>query len=398
MDFDQKKFAKIHDFGMDFDRMSERLRSLQGKYPSGLIIPVIEGDLHSPVLAKIVQEINACDYLKKVFVALSAKEPENYEEAVRICRNFKIPCDLIWCNKPEVVAVLDELKKQGLDVTKRHGKGRDLWLAMGIASLELYAFVVHDADIVYYSKMLPTKMLYPVIEPRLDFFFAKGYYARLNLEKRKMYGRICRLFINPLLETLEQKLLTYSRFLTYLQSFSYALSGEFAIYSDLATHLRIPSDWGLEVGLLAELFRNASNRRICEVDLGFYEHKHREVSPTELLKTAEDSFVTLLRTLVETDGAEVTDSFLRSLQVMYRRTAQDKIRQYHADATCNNFDFDRHQEESYVDALTAVIMSAGRKFLRNPAGTQLPDWLRAVAAMPNIRERLREKAVEAQKP
>ncbi len=395
MDFDQKKFAKIHDFSMDFDRMSERLRGLKQKYPSGLIIPVIGSDLQSPVLAKMVQEINECNYLKKVFIAVSAKERGEYDEAVRICRNFKIPCDLIWCNKPEVVAVLEELKKKGLDVTKRQGKGKDLWLAMGIASLELYAFVVHDADIVYYSKMLPTKMLYPVIEPGLDFFFAKGYYARVNIKKRKMYGRIFRLFINPLLETLEQKLLTYSRFLTYLQSFSYALSGEFTIYSDLATHLRIPSDWGLEIGLLAELFRNASNRRICEVDLGFYEHKHKEVSPTELLKTAEDSFVTLLRTLVETDGVEVTESFLRSLQVMYRRTAQDKIRQYHADAMCNDLDFDRHQEESYVDALAGVIMSAGRKFLRNPAGTQLPDWLRAVAAMPNIRERLREEAVEA---
>ena len=393
MDFDQKKISKIHDFCMDFDFMSDRLRSLNKMYPTGLIVPVKGDDLRSPVFGKMISEMNECDYLRKVYIALSAVNPEDYSEAMYVCGSLKIPCDVVWCNKPEVISVLEGLKKKGLDVTGMTGKGKDLWLTMGIASLDLYAFVVHDADIAYYSKTLPTKMLYPVIEPRLDFFFAKGYYARVNVESKKMYGRICRLFIDPLLETLQEKLMHYSRFLTYLQSFSYALSGEFTIYSDLAKHLRISSDWGFEVGLLAELFRNASYRRICEVDLGFYDHKHKQVTPLELLRTAEDSFVTLLRTLTEMDGIEVTEPFLRSLLVMYRRTAQDKIRQYHADATCNNIEFDRHQEESDVDALTGVIASAGKKFLEAPVKTQLPDWLRTISAMPDIRERLKETAI-----
>jgi glucosyl-3-phosphoglycerate synthase len=379
---------------MDFDHMSDRIRSLSKRFPSGLIIPIIEKDLSSPTLARMVPEINNCDYLSKVFIALSAEKPEAYEQATRLSHDFKIPCDVVWCNKAEVKAALEDLKKTGLDVTKLTGKGKDLWITMGIASLELYAFVVHDADILYYSKMLPTKMLYPIIEPNLDFFFAKGYYARVNTEARRMYGRIYRLFVNPILEALQEKIARPSRFLTYLQSFSYPLSGEFAIYSDLATHLRIPCDWGLEVGMLAELFRNASYRRICEVDLGLYDHKHKEVITNGLLSTAEESLITLLRTLTETDGIEVTTPFLKSLQVMYRRIAQDKIRQYHADATCNGLDFDRHEEESWVDNLTTVIPSAGEKYLIDPAKTQLPDWLRAIAAMPNIRERLREEAIE----
>jgi glucosyl-3-phosphoglycerate synthase len=115
----------------------------------------------------------------------------------------------------------------------------------------------------------------------------------------------------------------------------------------------------------------------------------------ELLKTAHDSIITLLRTLTETDGIEVTEPFLQSLQVMYRRTAQDKIRQYHADATCNNLDFDRHQEESDVDLLSKIVVTAGKKYLANPAKTQLPDWLRTIDAMPNIREKLRKEAIEA---
>ena len=393
MNIDQKKIATIHDFYLDFNTMSDQLRSLKEKYPSGLIIPILGSDIESPGLKKIVDEINQCDYLSKVLVAFSSTAPGDYEESLRLSRSFKVPCEVVWCNKPEVITVLEELKRKGLDVTQLSGKGKDVWIAIGIASLDLFAFVIHDSDILSYSKMLPTKLLYPIIEPRLDFFFSKGYYARISLENRKMYGRLNRLFIGPLLEVLQEKL-SYSRFLTYLQSFSYPLAGELAVYSDLSTHLRVPNDWGLELGLLAEVYRNASYRRICEVDLGIYDHKHKEVSADGLLKTAEDSFVTLLRTLTEMENIEVSDSFLISLQVAYRRLAQDKIRQYHADAICNNLDFNRHEEEVDVDLLCNVILSGGRKYVANPIKAQLPDWLRAISAMPNLRERLREEAIE----
>jgi glucosyl-3-phosphoglycerate synthase len=393
MNIDQRKIANIHDFYLDFDSMSNQLESYKAKFSSGLIIPIIGKDIQNPGLRKIVSEINQCRYLKKVFIALSVKDPGDYEEALRICRSFKVPCEVIWCNKPEVLVVLEELKRKGLDVTKQYGKGKDVWMAMGIASLELFAFAVHDADIMTYNKMLPTKMLYPLIEPKLDFFFSKGYYARINQDNKKLYGRIHRLFINPLLEVLQEKL-HYSKFLTYLQSFSYPLAGEIALYCDIATHLRVPSDWGLELGLLSEVYRNASYGRICQIDLGFYEHRHKQVDDGGLLKTAEDSFVTLLRTLTETENIDVSEPFLTSLQVAYRRLAQDKIRQYHADATCNRLDFDRHEEEANVDYLCSVILSGGRKYMENPVRTQLPDWLRTMAAMPNIREQLREKAIE----
>ncbi len=394
MDFDQRSIAKIHDFSIDFDMISARLRSLSSEYPSGLIIPIIDSDLKSENIAVMVKELNQCDYLKKVFIALSAKNSENYEQALKLFGNFKIPHHVVWCNKPEVDSLLAELKNKGLDVTGLSGKGKDLWITMGIASLELYAFAIHDADILDYSRIIPTKMLYPVIEPRLDFYVAKGYYARINLYSRKMFGRISRLFISPLLEAIKEKMPHKSKFVNYLQSFSYPLSGELAIYSDLAMRLRIPCDWGFEMGLLAELYRNASYQRICEVDLGLYDHKHKEVIANGLVSTAEDSLVTLLRTLTETDGIEVSQPFLQSLQVMYRKIAQDKIRQYYADAICNNIDFDRHLEESSVDSLSEVVISAGNKYLSSPAKTQLPDWLRTKAAMPNIREELRERAIE----
>jgi glucosyl-3-phosphoglycerate synthase len=394
MDIEQGRIGRIHDFSVDFTRLKNRMSELSEKYPSGIVIPIIGSDLESPALNKIISSINECDYLKKVYIALSAPNISDYQKTIKLFSNLEIPCDVIWCNKPEVITILNELKQKGLDVTGLQGKGKDLWIAIGIASLELYAIAIHDADITSYTATLPTKLLYSLVEPRLDFSFSKGYYARVNLENKKLYGRIYRLFINPLLAALQKKLSHNSSFIRYLQSFRYPLSGEMAIYSDLALNLRIPSDWGLEIGILAELYRNVSNKRICEVDLGFFDHKHKPISPESLLKTAEDSFTTLLRTLTETEGIDVSEAFLVSLQVTYRRFAQDRIRQYQADAICNSLDFDRHSEETSVDALSDVIIRTGKRYLVNPTTAQLPDWLRTISAMPDARERLRSAAIE----
>jgi glucosyl-3-phosphoglycerate synthase len=379
---------------MDFETLRAQLFELKQKQPCGVIIPLHEKDLGSPAIPIIVKALNKCDYLTKVFVALSASDRTNYNKAKELFSDLKIPTALVWCNRPEVNTFLEEAKAKGLDITRAAGKGKDLWITIGIASLELYAFAVHDADIITYSEMIPTKLLYTVIDPRTDFFFSKGYYVRLNSENKTMYGRIHRLFINPLLEALQKKLNQSSDFVRYLQAFRYSLSGEMAIYSDLALNLRLPEDWGLELGTLSELYRNASTKRICEVDLGIYDHKHKKIAPEALIRTAEDALITLLRTLTETEGIDVSEAFLLSLQVTYRRFAQDRIRQYHADALCNGLVFDRHGEETTVDALSEVIIRAGMRYLKNPIHTQLPDWLRMLSAMPDARERLRSAAVE----
>ena len=394
MDFNQGKITCIHDFNIDFNNMRSRLIELKSKYPTGVIIPLHEKDLNDPKIQGIIAGLNKCDYLQKVFIALSAERSIDYNKAKNIFSAFQIPWNIIWCNKPEVNFVLEELKEKGLDVTKSCGKGKDLWLAIGIASLELYAMAVHDADILSYSEMLPTKLLYSAVEPKMDFFFSKGYYARLNLENKKIYGRIYRLFISPLLEALQKKLDHRSSFIRYLQSYKYPLSGEIAIYSDVALNLRIPGDWGLELGFLAEIYRTISVKRICDVDLGFFDHNHKALTQDSLLKTAEDCFITLLRTLTEVEGINVSEAFLLSLQVVYRRFAQDKVRQYYADMLCNSIDYDRHEEETNVDLLSEVIMRAGKKYLENPTSSQLPDWLRVISAMPDARERLRNAAVE----
>ena len=115
----------------------------------------------------------------------------------------------------------------------------------------------------------------PIASPNMDYEFCKGYYARVT---DRMHGRVTRLFVTPLIRSLV-KLYGSLPLLVYLDSFRYPLAGEFSMIADLARINRIPGDWGLEVETLAEIYRNCSSKRICQVELcETYEHKHQPLS------------------------------------------------------------------------------------------------------------------------
>ena len=68
-------------------------------------------------------------------------------------------------------------------------------------------------------------------------------------------------------------------YIRYLASFRYPLSGEFAVQRDLATRMRLPSDWGLEIVTLFEALRHRGTVRICQVEIAErYDHKHQDLS------------------------------------------------------------------------------------------------------------------------
>jgi len=279
-------------------------------------------------------------------------------------------------------------KEEGLDVTRYKGKGKDVWIALGIATIRSHAIAVHDADIITYDEALPAKLLYPLVEPSMDFVFNKGYYARIGANT--LYGRVTRLFVQPLLEAFVEKMGERVNFLNYLRSFRYPLSGEFAIKSDVALDLSLPADWGLEIGILAEVYRGVSIKHICQTDLGKYDHKHQSIGDLNrgLVKMSGDIMRTLLRYLTEEAHIDVTPSFLRSIKVIYRRIARDYIKKYFSLARFNDLDYNRHKEETTVEKFAEVIMVAGERYIRKPSGTQIPNWFRAMSALPGIRDML----------
>jgi glucosyl-3-phosphoglycerate synthase len=162
---------------------------------------------------------------------------------------------------------------------------------------------------------------------------------------------------------------------------------------------RIPSDWGLEVETLAEVYRNFSLRRICQAEIcETYEHKHQPLSAedpkTGLMKMAIDIAKSVFRNLAM-ESIILSESALRTLIINYQRTANDAVKRYRDDADFNGLSFDYHLETVIVEAFTRAIQIAGGEFMGDPLYSPLiPSWNRVTSAIPDFLDRLRE-AVDA---
>ena len=238
------------------------------------------------------------------------------------------------------------------------------------------------------------RLCYPVANPNIDVVFCKGFYSRIT---DRMHGRVTRLLMTPLLRAL-QKLVGSNPFLLFLDSFRYPLAGEFCMIADVARTNRIPWDWGLEVGVLAEVFRNYSPRRVCQVDIADnYEHKHQPLSAEDaqkgLMRMCVDICKSIFRILAA-EGIVLSDSFFKSLQVAYIRLAEDIMVKYEADAAINGLVFDRHEEAMAIEAFANAMQRAAEAFMGKPMGTPLiPNWNRVTSAIPGILSMLK-KAVD----
>jgi len=192
----------------------------------------------------------------------------------------------------------------------------------------------------------------------------------------------------PLLTALKQAIDPHD-YLDFLGSFRYVLAGEFSMRSGVVNSLRIPSDWGIEIGILSEMYRRYSNQRICQVDIAdCYDHKHQILSEDNqesgLSKLSVDISKIIYRKLA-THGVTLTPELFRTIKALYYRRALDLIDNYQNDAAMNQLVVDRHKEESIVELFAQNIMDAGDKFLSNPMETPfMPTWSRVASAIPNV--------------
>lgn len=168
--------------------------------------------------------------------------------------------------------------------------------------------------------------------------------------------------------------------------------------SDVLEGIRIPADWGLEIGVLSELQRNYSHRQLCQVDIAdAYDHKHQPVSEDDanagLNRMSLDIAKALYRKLA-TQGVSFSSEDFRTLKATYYRLALDLIEAYDHDATMNGLSLDRHCEEQAVELFASNLLEAGNLFLDNPRERPfIPSWNRVQAAVPDILARMHE-AVE----
>ena len=396
-DFSQDgPITTIHELGtVKAGELEDRLNACAAQYPIGLVLPITAADMRAEPFAEIVKELVKTEFLHTIVVVLNrAEKVEDYTQCAEILKPLGTKAHLLWTDGPRGQKLNSVLEDHEFNVTTP-GKGRAVWTAFGylLADPQIKAFVLHDCDIVDYHREMLIRLCMPMADPRLDFDFCKAYYARCT---DRMHGRVVRLLVTPLLRAL-MSILGQDSFLVFLQSFRYPLAGEFAVTSTLARSNRIPSDWGLEVGTLAEVFRNTSPKRCCQIDLGrMYEHKHQPLSIDDasrgLMKMVADIMTTIYRTLASRGIVFEAGHFI-SLRAAYVRAAQDAIRQYHADALLNSLGYDRHSEEQAIEAFAQLIIDAGSEYHRDPAGVAaMPTWTRVVTALPDFPARLREAA------
>jgi glucosyl-3-phosphoglycerate synthase len=385
--------ATLHRLGTgDVGVVERQLDYFARQQPIALVLPALYSEFEKPAMNTILAELSQATYVRQFVLSLAQATRDQFEEVTR--RLSVLPGDVrvLWHDGPRMQRLYKTLEDNRLQIGP-DGKGRQCWMAYGyvLASRKASVIAIHDCDIVNYSREMLARLCYPVVHPDIGFEFSKGYYARLS---HQMHGRVTRLLMAPAIRTLES-IVGHLPFLAYLDSFRYPLAGEFAMQADLARVNRIPSDWGLEVGVLAEVYRNCSMRRICQVDIADnYEHKHQELSPGDpskgLMKMAMDISKSLFRILAA-EGVKFDTGLMQTLLVRYQRMAENSISRYHADAMINGLMFDRHEEETAVETFSQALKLATDEFFADPLGTPpIPNWMRVSAASPGFLDDLRE--------
>tara|TARA_R110000772_G_scaffold54227_1_gene123789 strand:+ start:66422 stop:67651 length:1230 start_codon:yes stop_codon:yes gene_type:complete len=379
------------------DELEAELLRFSRTRPLGLILPSLYSELEGAALPHIVQELGRVPYLAEVVIGLDRADEAQYRAALAFFSALPQRHRVLWNDGPRLRALDAELEARDL-APREAGKGRNVWYCMGytLASGRAESVALHDCDILTYERGLLARLIYPVSNPQFNYEFCKGYYARVA--DGRINGRVSRLLVTPLLRALK-KTVGDMEYLDYMDSFRYPLAGEFSFRRDVLTDIRIPSDWGLEIGVLSEVYRNYANNRLCQVDIAdVYDHKHQEMSQDDATRGLSRMSIDIAKALfrkLATRGVTFNSETFRSLKATYYRIALDFVETYHNDAVMNGLSLDIHKEEMAVEMFAENIMKAGEAFLEYPMERPfIPSWNRVISAVPDILERLQE-AVDA---
>jgi len=365
--------------------------------PMSLVLPSLYSELKGPALSSIIDHLSKVPYLNEIIIGLDRANEAEYRHAHEFFSRLPQHYRILWNDGPRLQAVHQEIAAQGLAPTEL-GKGRNVWYCLGyaLASGRSASVALHDCDIITYDRELLARLIYPVANPNFSYEFSKGYYARFA--NGQLNGRVSRLLVTPLIRALK-KVVGNHEYLDFMDSFRYPLSGEFSMRVDVINDIRIPSDWGLEIGSLSEMHRNYATNHLCQVDIAdCYDHKHQDVSFEDeqggLSKMSIDIAKALFRKLA-THGVVFNQETFRTIKAAYYRIALDLVETYRNDAMINGLTLDIHAEEEQVELFARNIMNAGSHFLDHPMEAPfIPNWNRVVSAMPDILERF-VAAVEA---
>jgi glucosyl-3-phosphoglycerate synthase len=368
------------------------LREFAKETPIALVLPCHVREVGTKALKLIARELRNVPYLKQIIVGIDGANARGWKKARHFFAQLPQNPTLLWNDGPRMQQLYRKLEDAELSAGPG-GKGRNVWTCFGfvLASEQARMVAVHDCDILTYSRELLARICYPVAHPALGFDFCKGYYARAT---GQLNGRVMRLLVTPLLRALKS-ILGQHPYLVYMDTFRYPLAGEFSMDVDLVRRVRIPYDWALEVGMLAEVFRNSAPRAICQSELcENYDHKHQDLSSRDpekgLNKMATDIARSFFRRMAA-EGIKLDTGLFDTVLSAYMRQAEDTLRFYAADSALNGLKYPRHEEENAVATFVRSIRIATKAFQEDPLQAPLiSNWNRVESACPHFLDELRD--------
>jgi glucosyl-3-phosphoglycerate synthase len=148
----------------------------------------------------------------------------------------------------------------------RPGKGEALWKSMAVATGDLIVFI--DADLVGFSADYVTGLLGPLLtDPSV--VFVKGTYDRPlavgDTVSPTGGGRVTELVARPLL----------NQFWPELAGFVQPLGGEYAARREVLEKVPFAGGYGVDLGLLVDIFELVGLHAMAQVDLGRRQHRHQ---------------------------------------------------------------------------------------------------------------------------
>jgi len=379
--------------------LEAEVASLAGATPISMVLPCLVSELDGPALEPLVRHLAALPWLAEVVVGLDRADAEGFRRARRLFAQLPQRHRVIWNDGPRVGALVEELGAQLLAPAQR-GKGHNIWLCLGLVQARGRGQVValHDCDVVSFQPRMLARLVYPLLHPDSAYVVAKAFYPRIS--GGALYGRVSRLFVTPLLRAL-RRCLPPSRYLEFLDSFRYPLAGECALRLGAARRLHLPSDWGMEIGVLTELFRDHSTRQVCQVAIAdAYDHKHQPFDPGALdpgggLGRMVRDIATSLFQGLASQGQVLDLGLVRTLVSAYQRIVVDLMASYADDAAINGLRLDRGEEARAVAFFASQLFEAGRSFVQEDRQRPLtPTWDEVGHRQPEALGRL-QAAVEA---
>lgn len=162
-------------------------------------------------------------------------------------------------------AAADYLKEEG----EAKGKGENLWKALYLLKGDIIVFV--DADI----SNIHHRFVYGLVGPLLmndKIRFAKAFYNRPFKNAKGVApsggGRVTEILIRPL----------FSQFFPELTGVIQPLSGEYAGYRDIFEQISFPIGYGVETGMLIDIYRKWGLDTIAQTNLDLRVHRNQDIS------------------------------------------------------------------------------------------------------------------------